>query len=133
MNPAGGYSLRPIGFVRSRLTSREEAPLQGAEGAPEAWVEVDPAFADAILGIAKGDEVMLLTWLHLSRRDVLQVHPAVIRQFHSRGCSLPAPRIGRTRSVCTESACWKSARRPGSRSGRSKRSTGHPSWISSQC
>lgn len=75
MTATGGASLRPIGVVRSRLTARAEAPLQGSEGAPEAWVEIDPAFADALAGVAEGDEVILLTWLHLSRRDVLKVHP----------------------------------------------------------
>jgi len=67
MIPTGQYSLRPIGVVRSQLTARENAPLQGSEGAPEAWVEIDPAFADALAGVARGDEVILLTWLHLSR------------------------------------------------------------------
>jgi tRNA-Thr(GGU) m(6)t(6)A37 methyltransferase TsaA len=75
MTATTGFSLRPIGVVRSRLTTREEAPLQGSEGAPEAWVEIDPAFADALVGIAKGDEIILLTWLDRSRRDVLEVHP----------------------------------------------------------
>jgi len=75
MTSTSGYSLRPIGVVRSPLTAREEAPRQGSEGAPEAWVEIDPAFADALAGVAKGNEIILLTWLHLSRRDVLKVHP----------------------------------------------------------
>jgi tRNA-Thr(GGU) m(6)t(6)A37 methyltransferase TsaA len=75
MTSTNGASLRPIGVVRSSLTARGDAPMQGSEGAPDAWVEIDPAFADALAGIAEGDEVILLTWLHLSRRDVLQVHP----------------------------------------------------------
>jgi tRNA-Thr(GGU) m(6)t(6)A37 methyltransferase TsaA len=75
MTSTNATSLRPIGVVRSSLTARGEAPMQGSEGAPDAWVEIDPAFADALAGIAEGDEVILLTWLHLSRRDVLQVHP----------------------------------------------------------
>lgn len=75
MIPASEYSLHPIGFVRSQLMVREEAPLQGFEGAPKAWVEIDSAFAEALSGIVSGDEVILLTWLHLSRRDVLMVHP----------------------------------------------------------
>ena len=29
-----GYTLNPIGVVRSSLTDREEAPRQGYEGAP---------------------------------------------------------------------------------------------------
>jgi tRNA-Thr(GGU) m(6)t(6)A37 methyltransferase TsaA len=75
MTSTASYSLRPVGFVRSRLTAREEAPKQGSEGAPEAWVDIDPAFAEALDGIAPGQEVVLVTWLHQGRRDVLQVHP----------------------------------------------------------
>lgn len=75
MTSTAAYSLRPVGFVRSRLTAREDAPKQGSEGAPEAWVEIDPAFGEALDGIAAGQEVILLTWLHQGRRDVLQVHP----------------------------------------------------------
>jgi tRNA-Thr(GGU) m(6)t(6)A37 methyltransferase TsaA len=69
------YSLRPVGFVRSRLVVKEDAPKQGLEGAPEAWVEIDPAFGEALDGIAAGQEVILLTWLHQGHRQVLQVHP----------------------------------------------------------
>jgi tRNA (Thr-GGU) A37 N-methylase len=58
------YSLRPVGFVRSRLVVKEDAPKQGSEGAPEAWVEIDPAFGEALDGITVGQEVFLLTWLH---------------------------------------------------------------------
>lgn len=75
MTSTAVYSLRPIGFVRSRLTAREDAPKQGSEGAPEAWVEIEPAFGEALDGIAAGQEVILVTWLHQGRRDVLQVHP----------------------------------------------------------
>jgi tRNA-Thr(GGU) m(6)t(6)A37 methyltransferase TsaA len=49
--------------------------MQGFEGAPDAWVEIDPAFAEALKGVAAGDDVVVLTWLHLARRDVQQVHP----------------------------------------------------------
>lgn len=75
MNTEAAYPLHPVGVVRSRLVRREDAPKQGSEGAPEAWIEFQPAYADALLGVAAGDEVILLTWLHLGRRDVLQVHP----------------------------------------------------------
>ena len=75
MSSTAIYSLRPIGVVRSRLTTAADAPKQGWEGAPEAWVEIDPAFGKALDGIAAGQDVILLTWLHLGRRDVLQVHP----------------------------------------------------------
>ena len=69
------YSLEPIGVVRSELTSREAAPLQGDEGAPEAWLELAARVADGLTGIAAGAELIVLTWLHAASRDVLQVHP----------------------------------------------------------
>jgi tRNA-Thr(GGU) m(6)t(6)A37 methyltransferase TsaA len=69
------YSLRPVGVVRSQLIAREDAPKQGSEGAPQAWLEIDPAFAQALDGIATGSEVILLTWLHQGDRDALRVHP----------------------------------------------------------
>lgn len=75
MASASEYLLRPIGVVRSALRTRKEAPMQGSEGAPEAWVEIDPAFTRALVGVAEGDEILLLTWLDRSRRDVLEVHP----------------------------------------------------------
>ena len=34
------YTIEPIGFVRSQLTQLEDAPMQGDEGAPEAWLEL---------------------------------------------------------------------------------------------
>jgi tRNA-Thr(GGU) m(6)t(6)A37 methyltransferase TsaA len=75
MTSATTYSLRPVGVVRSQLIAREDAPKQGSEGAPEAWVEIDPAFVQGLDGIAAGSEVILLTWLHQSDRDTLRVHP----------------------------------------------------------
>jgi tRNA-Thr(GGU) m(6)t(6)A37 methyltransferase TsaA len=36
---------------------------------------VDPSFAPALLGIAAGNEVIVVTWLYHADRDVLQVHP----------------------------------------------------------
>ncbi len=69
------YSLHPIGIVRSSLKRLEDAPRQGEEGAPEAWVEIYPQFLDALEGIVSGTEVILLTWFHLADRETLQVHP----------------------------------------------------------
>lgn len=71
----GTYRLEPIGVVRSPLTDREAAPRQGAEGAPAASISLEPSFADALQGVAVGDEVFVITWLHEARRDILKVHP----------------------------------------------------------
>jgi tRNA-Thr(GGU) m(6)t(6)A37 methyltransferase TsaA len=67
--------LTPIGLVRSSLKRREDAPKQGHEGAPDAWIEVTAAFAEGLEGIAVGQNLVLITWLHEARRDVLKVHP----------------------------------------------------------
>ncbi|HLJ82390.1 MAG TPA: tRNA (N6-threonylcarbamoyladenosine(37)-N6)-methyltransferase TrmO [Ktedonobacterales bacterium] len=69
------YCLAPIGVLRSPLTRREEAPSQGREGAPDAWLEVNAAVAEGLEGIAVGQDIILITWLHQSRRDVLKLHP----------------------------------------------------------
>ena len=69
------YLLRPVGIVRSNLKRLEDCPHQGSEGAPDAWVEIDPAFADGLDGITPGCEVVLLTWFHKARRNVLKLHP----------------------------------------------------------
>ena len=69
------YRLEPIGVVRSELVSLETAPRQGDEGAPEAWLELTAPVVPGLVGITVGDELIVLTWLHRARRDVLQVHP----------------------------------------------------------
>jgi tRNA-Thr(GGU) m(6)t(6)A37 methyltransferase TsaA len=69
------YSLHPIGQIRSALRALDEAPRQGSEGAPDAWLEVYPTFARGLFGIAVGDEVIVVAWLHRADRDVLEVHP----------------------------------------------------------
>jgi tRNA-Thr(GGU) m(6)t(6)A37 methyltransferase TsaA len=69
------FSLHPIGFLRSELRAMDQAPRQGSEGAPDAWLEVDPAFARALHGIAVGDEILVVTWLHHADRRVLETHP----------------------------------------------------------
>lgn len=67
--------LRPIGVIRSSLTTRAAAPRQGSEGAPDAWLELHPSLARALAGISVGDEILIVTWFHRARRDVLEVHP----------------------------------------------------------
>lgn len=69
------FALYPIGYVRSALRALSEAPRQGSEGAPDAWLEVSPAYARALHRIAPGDEMLVLTWLHRADRSVLEVHP----------------------------------------------------------
>jgi tRNA-Thr(GGU) m(6)t(6)A37 methyltransferase TsaA len=67
--------LSPIGVIRSRLKTRGAAPRQGSEGAPDAWLDVSPSVAPCLDGLRAGDDVIVITWLHRARRDVLKVHP----------------------------------------------------------
>lgn len=68
-------SLHRIGIVRSPLKDREKAPNQGSEGAPVVWIELTPSFLEGLEGLAVGDELFVITWLHEARRDVLKTHP----------------------------------------------------------
>jgi tRNA-Thr(GGU) m(6)t(6)A37 methyltransferase TsaA len=72
---AAGLRLRPIGVIRSRIKLRHRAPKQGFEGAPDAWIDVRRWAAPALHRLAVGDAIIVITWLHRGRRDVLQVHP----------------------------------------------------------
>ena len=69
------FLLHPIGFIRSAIKQRSEAPKQGSEGAPDVWLEIDASFAPALDGVAVGDELIVITWLHRANRETLKVHP----------------------------------------------------------
>ena len=73
-------SFRAVGVLQSDLKNRKNAPRQGGEGAPDAWLEVHAFAAPALDGLRVGDEILVLTWLHQSRREVIKVHPRGNRQ-----------------------------------------------------
>lgn len=79
------YTLAPIGVLHSTLTRREDAPRQGVEGAPDAWLEVNAGVAGGLYGVEVGQDVIVITWLHQSRRDVLMVHPRGDETLPMRG------------------------------------------------
>jgi tRNA-Thr(GGU) m(6)t(6)A37 methyltransferase TsaA len=89
--------LQPIGFIQSTITTREEAPKQGYEGAPDAWIVIETHAIPALEGLTKGDDVILITWFHKSKRDVLRVHPRgdvnnpVMGVFATRSPDRPNP------------------------------------------
>ena len=96
--------LISIGRVESPLRLREEAPKQGDEGAPHAWLVFDEAVRDGLDGIAAGDVLLVLTWLDRAERDVLRVIPRGDRArgvqgvFNTRSPDRPNP-IGLHRVV----------------------------------
>ena len=93
--------------VESPLKDRQSAPRQGDEGAPAAWLVFDAEFAEGLDGIAKGDELLVLTWLDRAVRDVLRVHPRndparpIQGVFNTRSPDRPNP-IGLHRVTVTE-------------------------------
>lgn len=84
--------LEPIGYVESSLLDPAEAPNQGDEGAPKAWLVFQPEFKDALRDLRVGDRIIVLTWLHLARRDVLRTYPGSRREAPHLGVfSLRSP------------------------------------------
>jgi tRNA-Thr(GGU) m(6)t(6)A37 methyltransferase TsaA len=73
--PETDYVIHPIGWVESSLVDRDAGPLQGDEGAPDAWLVLDPTVRQAARDLDVGDEVIVLTWLDRADRDTLVVHP----------------------------------------------------------
>jgi tRNA-Thr(GGU) m(6)t(6)A37 methyltransferase TsaA len=91
------YTLQPVGFIRSTVKGRADAPRQGPEGAPDAWLEIEPQFADALLGMEAGHELIVITWLHEADRSVLKNHPRgdesrpLTGVFYTRSPARPNP------------------------------------------
>lgn len=69
------FEIEAVGWVESPLTDPASAPKQGDEGAPDAWLILEPGVLPALDGLAVGDEILVLTWLDRARRGVLRVHP----------------------------------------------------------
>ncbi len=104
----GGKSAQfhAIGVIRSALKSRGKAPKQGAEGAPDAWLEVSPFAAQGLDGLLVGHDIIVVTWLHRARRDVLKVHPRSDRRRLLTGVfcdaiSRPAKSAGPSSTLAT--------------------------------
>jgi tRNA-Thr(GGU) m(6)t(6)A37 methyltransferase TsaA len=91
------YELIPIGRVESPLTDLETAPMQGHEGAPQAWLVLEPGVLDALDGLAPGQRVLVLTWLDRADRSVLKTHPRsdpanpLMGVFNTRSPDRPNP------------------------------------------
>src|SRR6478609_831964 len=69
------FVLLPIGVIESSIVNREDAPSQGDEGAPDAWIVINKNVAEGLDGVRVGQRVIILTWFHQSKRDVLKLHP----------------------------------------------------------
>ena len=69
------YEVVPVGWVESPLTERAQAPRQGGEGTPSAWLAFQAEVAEAIRDLRPGAEIIVLTWLDRADRGVLVTRP----------------------------------------------------------
>jgi tRNA (Thr-GGU) A37 N-methylase len=98
-------TLVPVGWVPSPLIRRADAPKQGYEGAPDAWLVIAPSYARALEGLEPGQDLLVLTWLHQATRDVLVTRPRddpaqpITGVFATRSPDRPNP-IGLHRCGC---------------------------------
>jgi tRNA-Thr(GGU) m(6)t(6)A37 methyltransferase TsaA len=105
------YQVVPIGWVESPLQDRAQAPRQGDEGGPDAWLVIEPEVAEGIRDFAAGIEIIVLTWLDRADRDVLATRPGddparpPLGVFSTRSPDRPNP-IGlhRVQVVATQGA-----------------------------
>ncbi len=67
------FSLRAVGSVESPLTDRDQAPRQGDEGAPPAWLVLDPGMRAAI----DGTRIAVLNLEALDQTPILDIKPAL--------------------------------------------------------
>jgi len=74
-SPAPTYTLLPIGIIRSDLKAIRAAPNFYTEGAPPAIIEVNPVYERGLSRMKVGDEIIVITWLHRARRELLRVRP----------------------------------------------------------
>ena len=94
---ADDFMLRPIGQVESPVTDPSIAARQGDEGAPNCWLVFQPEISEALDGLRPGDDIVVITWLHLADRSVLRVHPrgdtsrAMRGVFATRSAHRPNP------------------------------------------
>jgi len=79
------FQLRQIGIVRSALKDIHDCPCQESEGAPGAWIEIEPQYSEALDGLEVGDDIMVMTWMHLADRSILKVHPRGNRENPMKG------------------------------------------------
>jgi len=67
--------LTPVGVVRSPYRKRGDAPRQGRLSPVESIIEIRPEYGECLRDIADHPHLLVFTWFHRSRRDVLIATP----------------------------------------------------------
>jgi len=61
--------IEPIGIVHSTVTDPAEMPFEGVP----AWIELNPAYEEGLVGITEGTHIVVMGWLHRAGRDSLRI------------------------------------------------------------
>lgn len=75
-------TLNSIGVMHCKLQSTAETPKNFDESEHTGSLEIFPQYREAMTGIAIGQTVVALFWLHEAERNILKVYP---RGDRSRG------------------------------------------------
>ncbi len=78
-------NLEFIGILHGDITRRVDAPKNYDESDRVGTLEIYPQYQDGLEGIAPGQTIVVLFWLHKSGRDVLKVYPRGDRSRGLRG------------------------------------------------
>ena len=86
--------LKPIGVVRSKISVKDDMPIQGVD----AEIEIFEEYAAALDGVEWNTHLLVLCWLHEADRSVLKAAPRKISRdlpekgvFSMRSPSRPNP------------------------------------------
>jgi tRNA-Thr(GGU) m(6)t(6)A37 methyltransferase TsaA len=79
------FVLKPIGVIRSPLAAPGQAPRQGGESTVCGRLIVEERYREGLIGVEAGARIVILYWMHLAERDMLQVHPRGDRTRPMRG------------------------------------------------
>lgn len=77
--------LQIIGILHGDIVSREDAPKNYDESNRSGTLEIYPDYQEGLDGIAVGQTIVVLFWLHKADRDVLKVYPRGDRSRGLRG------------------------------------------------
>lgn len=84
-----------IGRIRTPFPTRAECPHRGEPDGPVCRIEIEAPWHPALQGLAIGDPVEVLYWMHLARRDLLvqapSSRPAPLGTFALRSPNRPNP------------------------------------------
>src|SRR5262249_38926018 len=74
--PPADAGLVFIGRIRTPWTSRLETPRQGRQDGPLCRIEIFNPWVPALKGLDLYEQVEVIYWLHMSRRDLVHQSPA---------------------------------------------------------